>query len=115
MIDAEAVLRYSHVIESNVYDETIGYNIYENDHRMSPDEVCAKLALRAASQARAEAPEASLAHNIRERCIRMIDDGYTSPEEQQPFFPDVPRSILDAVFAEPFIAALAPAGEVKHE
>lgn len=56
---------------------------------------------------RLEAADGVLAHNIRDRVIRLIGDGYRSAEEQQPFFPDVPRDILDAAFAEPFVAALA--------
>ena len=74
------------------------------------DALSSTLAALKRAEARVEALEASLARNIRERCIRMIDDGYPSPEEQQPFFPDVPRSILDAVFTEPFVATLAAAG-----
>jgi len=56
----------------------------------------------------------ALAHNIRDRCIRMIEQGYRTAAEQQPFFPDVPPDVLGYVFAEPFVERLAasePPGE----
>ena len=58
-------------------------------------------------KAQVEALERALAHNIRDRVISMIVQGYPSAEEQQPFFPDVPRHVLNMAFAEPFIAAFA--------
>jgi hypothetical protein len=96
VIEAPEVLAAADAWEADLRDYEILKDHHDLHHKDDED-----------FRARIEALEKALAHNIRDRVINMIGQGWRSAKEQQPFFPDVPNHVLDMVFAEPFVVALA--------